>query len=224
VTAGRAETVVRLLDVLEGGSSAPALAETGDGRRWVLKFSGSGGGPEGLLAEFAAARLAASLGAPTPEVQPVWLEAGHPWEVGTDEFDDVVKRSAGWNLGVAYLEGATPASAAALGGLPVEAAARIWAADAALGNIDRTRSNPNLLTRGEEVWAVDWGACLKVLRAIAGRSGPPVRLVDHPFDALADQPGEIGEDLARDVLEAAPASWRPAGFDPSAAAAALARP
>lgn len=215
--------MVRLLDVLQGGSSAPALAETGDGRRWVLKLSGAGGGPEGLLAEFVAARLAAAMGASTPAVTPLWLEAGHPWEVGTDEFDSAIRRSAGWNLGVAYLEGAASVPPSALGALPVEAAARIWAADAALGNVDRTRDNPNLLTRDGEVWAVDWGACLKVLRAVAGRAGRPVQLNDHPFEGLVDAPAAIPEQLALDLFEAAPAAWRPVSFDPARAAFALAR-
>ena len=51
-------TVARMLDVIRTSSSAPALVETGEGARYVLKFSGAGAGAYGLLTEFLATEIA----------------------------------------------------------------------------------------------------------------------------------------------------------------------
>ena len=50
------------------GSTSPALVETGDGERFVLKFAGAGPGPRALVIEFLATKLAGALGLRVPLV------------------------------------------------------------------------------------------------------------------------------------------------------------
>jgi hypothetical protein len=160
-------TVARVVAVLPEASTSPALVEAGDGSRWVLKFSGAGPGPFGLLTEGLALGIARAFGAPVPEARPLWLPEGFPWMAGTDEFDAMLQRSYGWNLGIAYLPEARPAGPADLAAaLDLDAIAR---ADCFLQNVDRTARNPNLLAAGGRLWAIDYDACLYLSRAL----GPP---------------------------------------------------
>jgi hypothetical protein len=55
---------------------------------------------------------------PVPPARPLFLPEGLPWQIGTDEFDDLIQRSIGWNLGVTYLPGARPLHASELAALP----------------------------------------------------------------------------------------------------------
>ncbi|MFT3975406.1 MAG: hypothetical protein QM699_18815 [Amaricoccus sp.] len=159
-----------MLAVFPAASTTPALIETGDGTRAVLKFSGAGPGPAGLLTELLALPIAAALGAPVPAARPLWLPPGLPWEVGTDEFDAMLLRSTGWNLGVALLPDARPAGPADIAAADPATLDAIARADALLANMDRTATNPNLLVSGGSLYAVDYDACLYLTRALAGRS------------------------------------------------------
>jgi len=161
---GPGETVARVLAVLPQASTSPALVETGDGARWVLKFSGAGPGPFGLLTEYLALGIAAAFAAPVPAARPLFLPEGFPWMVGTDEFDAMLQRSAGWNLGIAYIEGARPAVPEDL--VPGPGLAAIAASDGFLHNVDRTARNPNLLVAAGTLRAIDYDACLYLSRAL----------------------------------------------------------
>ncbi len=65
-----------------------------------MKFSGAGPGARSLLTEYVATALAGRLGLPVPSTRTLYLPPQFPWQIGTDEFDDLVQRSAGWNLGI----------------------------------------------------------------------------------------------------------------------------
>jgi len=156
--------------VLPAASTSPALIETADGRRWVMKFTGAGPGPFGVLTEYLALGIARAFGAPVPEARPVLLPEGFPWMAGTDEFDSMLQRSIGWNLAVAFVPDARPANPADLEPSPgLEAIAR---ADCFLQNVDRTAGNPNLLVAGGRVVAIDYDASLYLSRAL-GPARPP---------------------------------------------------
>jgi hypothetical protein len=179
-----ANTVVRVLAVLPQASTSPALVETGDGARWVLKFSGAGHGPFGLLTELLAIGIARGFGAPVPAARPLLLPSGFPWMAGTDEFDAMLQRSYGWNLGIAFVPDAHPASLADLAPAPeLDAIAR---ADCFLQNVDRTAKNPNLLMADGRLWAIDYDACLYLSRAL-GPARPPSTALP-PGHLLADRP------------------------------------
>ena len=106
-----------------------------------------------------------------PLVQRLFLPEKFPWQIGTDEFDDLVQRSAGWNLGVRFIPDARDLVEADLAALPAPFLARLAQADRLLQNVDRTRRNPNLLgDAAGAVWAIDHGACLFLDRIVAGRT------------------------------------------------------
>lgn len=167
---GPAATVARVVAVLANASTSPAVAETADGAAWVLKFSGAGPGPFGLLTEYLALGIARAFGAPVPDARPLFLPAGFPWMAGTDEFDAMLQRSTGWNLGIAWIADARPATPDDL--VPGPALAAIAAADRFLQNVDRTARNPNLLVAGGTLRAIDYDACLYLSRALGPDRAP----------------------------------------------------
>ena len=126
-----------------------------------MKLSGVGQGVSGLLTEFVATRLAAALGLKVPRVLPLMLSKALPWQTGTDEFYEALLRSAGWNLGVAFVDDAQDVAANGLGDIPADFLDRLSSVDSLLQNVDRTLQNPNLLRdRKGEYWGIDFGACL----------------------------------------------------------------
>ncbi|WP_299133845.1 HipA family kinase [uncultured Amaricoccus sp.] len=163
----RPETeVARVIRVITEASTTPAEVEARDGRRWVLKFSGAGPGPYGLLIEYVALAIARAFGTPVPEARPLWLAEDFPWMAGTDEFDSMLRRSPGWNLGIALVPDARPATAAeALAADPamLETIAR---SDCLLANVDRMPPNPNLILADGRLWSIDYDACLYLSRAL----------------------------------------------------------
>ena len=169
-----AVTVARVLSVLPQASTSPAVAETGDGATWVLKFSGAGPGPFGLLTEYLALGIARAFGAPAPAARPLFLPQGFPWMAGTDEFDAMLQRSTGWNLGIAFIPDARPATEDDLVAGPALAA--IAASDCFLQNVDRTARNPNLLVADGALRAIDYDACLYLSRALGPARAPSTGL------------------------------------------------
>ena len=175
--------------MLEGGSGTPALAMCEDGVRRVVKLSGAGGGPVALLTELLALRVAARFAAPVPLCCPVVLPPGLPWTAGTDEFDDVLRRSAGFALGIEWAEGARAMSAEEALALAPEVRRAIAGADARLVNVDRTRANPNILRCPDGApLAIDYDACLFVSRAVRGRPRGPGLSPRHIFAGTAAMP------------------------------------
>src|SRR5215813_3058215 len=127
------DTVTAVIKVLPGGGGFPSLVETQSGRRLVMKLSGVGQGPAGLATEFIATRLASLFGLNVPQVEAIMLPADLPWQTGTDEFFDALRRSAGPNLGLHFIDGADLA-AKELPTLPETFADRLAAVDALLQN------------------------------------------------------------------------------------------
>ncbi len=173
--------IVRATRVFTQASTTPAEVETRDGRRWALKFSGAGPGPYGLLVEYVGLAIARAFGAPVPKARPLWLRAGFPWMIGTDEFDSMLSRSAGWNLGVALVPAARPATAAEALAADPELLEAIARSDCLLANMDRMATNPNLLTEGGRLWAIDYDACLYLSRALGPSRAPETTLPKGHF-------------------------------------------
>lgn len=153
--------VHRVLRVVVRGSGFSCVVDAGDGARYVMKLSGAGQGAHGLFHELIATRIARELGLRVPDVKPLWLETSTPWQVGTDEFDDALQRSVGWNLGIQLIDPAVDLASNDLDDLSDDFIEALAYVDAVLVNVDRTAKNPNLLcdARGE-VLAIDFGACL----------------------------------------------------------------
>jgi hypothetical protein len=203
--------VARMLDVIRTSSSAPAYVEAGDGARYVLKLGGAGAGERGLLTEFLAIGIARAIGLSVPSTRPLFLPGDFPWQIGTDEFDDTVRRSAGWNLGISFIPEAMTLEADQLTDLPADFLARLAFADRLLQNVDRTAKNPNILGSPQGVFAIDFGSCLFLNRIASRKSIFPFALPPNHFlagtprataspvlgtgnvsDAIAAVPGLIG--------------------------------
>jgi hypothetical protein len=211
------DEVVRMLDVIRTSSSAPAYVETGDGALYVLKLSGAGAGARGLLTEFLATEIARSVGLPVPATRPLFLPEDFPWQVGTDEFDDMVRRSAGWNLGIAFIPEATTLEEHELANLPADFVSHLAFADRLLQNVDRTTKNPNILRSPEGLFAIDFGSCLFLNRIASRKTSFPFALPPNHF--LAGTPraaaspalgtANIAEAIAAvpALIDACPTGW-----------------
>jgi len=199
--------VARIVQILRG-STWPAVVETDASVRWVMKFAGAGRGPRGLLTEFIATDLARQCGAPVVEVAILTLPDGFPWQIGTDEFDGIVQRSVGANLGLRYLEGGRIATMADVDGADADILARIALVDRLTQNVDRTARNPNLMVDASgALRAIDHDACLFLDRALAQRA--PFRFDLPEGHVLANRslltPSIPPLDF--DVVDQAPESW-----------------
>lgn len=142
------------------GSSFPVEVETVDGPNYVMKMRGSGNGSASLVQEFIVNSVASGAGWPVPTVAPIRIREEFPWEFGTDEFDDLLQRSYGVNLGIAPIKGLSPVAARELKELPPEFLARIAAIDAFFCNFDRTLRAANIeRDSGGGLWIIDHGSC-----------------------------------------------------------------
>lgn len=163
------ETVAVIHRVLASGSSFPSVVETNTGRPYVLKLSGAGAGRRALATEFLALKIARNLGLAVPDARVLDLPRDFPWQTGTDEFHEAVQRSAGANLGVAFIADARDLKAPDLAELPAPFIQRLAAVDALLQNVDRTAANPNIMRDAAGAhWAIDFGACLLIERLARG--------------------------------------------------------
>ncbi len=163
---GPQNKVTALTEIYAKASTSPCRVETQSGGDWVMKFRGAGPGPIGLLTEFVALRVARGMRLPVPNVRPLYLPPGFPWTLGSDEFDGIVQRSFGWNLGIEFVEGAVPASAEQVSAAGEDFLGKLAQVDRALANTDRSARNTNILSSHDGLVAIDFDACLFLRRAI----------------------------------------------------------
>jgi HipA-like kinase len=181
--------------------------EADDDGLYVLKFRGAGQGPRALAAEVVAGELARGLGLPVPELVLVEVDPALGAAEPDPEIQDLIAASAGLNLGMDFLPGATaylPAHPP-----PASLAADVVWFDALVTNVDRTPRNPNLLRWHGNLWLIDHGAAL-----YAFHGDDPVARARAGFPAIRDHVllGDAGSVLEADARLAARA-------DPEAAAA-----
>jgi hypothetical protein len=192
---------------LKEGGSLPAVVEGSDGRLWVAKFRGAGQGVRALVAEVVCAALARVAGLRTPDTCVVELDAAFGRNEGDPEIRELLVKSAGENLGVAFLPSALTFDPAARHALDAALAARIVAFDCFVQNVDRTAKNPNLLWSGGELWVIDHGAALYWQHAgtgsIANAPNPFARVKDHVLLPFARDLASV--DLGLDDLAIAAA-------------------
>ena len=194
------ETVAVIHRVLASGSSFPSVVETNTGRVCVLKLSGAGSGRRALATEYLALKLARNFGLTVPDVHVIDLPRDFPWQTGTDEFHEAVQRSAGANLGVAFIADARDLKARDLAELPGPFIQRLAAVDALLQNVDRTAANPNIMRDAAGVhWAIDFGACLLIERLARGALEPRRDLPANHFLASRDVADAVGNAAGRSM-------------------------
>lgn len=155
----RQVTATRYVTPLREGGSLPGVVEADDLGTYVVKFRGAGQGPKALVAEVIAGELARRLGLPVPELVVTELDPVVARAEPDEEVQELIKASAGANLGMDFLPGS-------LGYDPVahpvepELASRVLAFDAFVENVDRSWRNPNLLMWHGGLWLIDHGATL----------------------------------------------------------------
>ncbi|SHG86381.1 HipA family kinase [Streptoalloteichus hindustanus] len=152
-------TAVRYVTPLREGGSLPGVIETDDLGTYVVKFRGAGQGPKALVAEVIGGELARRLGLRTPELVLVDLDPALAPAEPDQEVQDLLRASAGRNLGVDFLPGALGFDAVSFAPEPDLAARVVWL-DGLIGNVDRSWRNPNMVVWHGELWLIDHGASL----------------------------------------------------------------
>jgi hypothetical protein len=158
----RTVTVTRYVTPLREGGSLPAVVEADDEGLYVLKFRGAGQGRKALIAELVAGEIGRALGLTVPEIVLCELSPTLGRAEPDSEIRDLIKASAGLNLGLDYLPGSVGFDPVV--GTPVPetlASAVVWF-DAYVTNVDRTARNTNLLMWHKRLWLIDHGAALYV--------------------------------------------------------------
>jgi hypothetical protein len=159
------QTVIRTVDVtryvtpLREGGSLPAITEADDGFLYVLKFRGAGQGVKALIAELIGGEVARALGLKVPEIVFANLDAAFGRTEPDEEIQDLLKASAGLNLGLHYLSRAITFDPSVTTVAPELASKIVWL-DSLLTNVDRTARNTNMLMWNRELWLIDHGASL----------------------------------------------------------------
>jgi hypothetical protein len=155
----RTLAAVRYVTPLREGGSLPAVVEGDDEGLYVLKFRGAGQGPNALIAEIVVGELARAAGLDVPEIVLMELPADLARTEPDPEIQDLLRASAGLNVALDYLPGATMFDPVVDRPDAALAASIVWL-DALTLNVDRTARNPNLLTWHHRLWLIDHGAAL----------------------------------------------------------------
>ncbi|MEU4420416.1 HipA family kinase [Actinoplanes sp. NPDC024001] len=213
----REVTAIRYVTPLREGGSLPGVVEADDLGTYVVKFRGAGQGPRALVAEVIAGELARRLGLPVPELTRVELDPVVARAEPDEEVQELIKASAGGNLGMDFLPGALGYDPIAH---PIEAglASRVLVFDAFVENVDRSWRNPNLLIWHGGLWLIDHGATLYFHHNWARAANVvhrPYSWDDHVLKPYATRLAEEGPALAAkitpeliaEVLAEVPDEW-----------------
>jgi len=155
----RTVNVTRYATPLREGGSLPAIVEADDDFLYVLKFRGAGQGVKSLIAELVCGEIARTLGLRVPEIVFANLDPILSRTEGDEEIQDLIKASAGLNLGLHYLSGAITFDPLVTSIDATLASQIVWL-DSLINNVDRTARNTNMLMWHKELWLIDHGAAL----------------------------------------------------------------
>jgi hypothetical protein len=191
----RTVVATRYVTPLREGGSLPGLVEADDDGFYVCKFRGAGQGPLALVAEVVAAELGRALELAIPELVRLELDPELARAEPDPEIQDLIRASAGLNLGVDFLPGALPFMPTAERAPDRALAADVVWFDALVTNVDRTPRNPNLLEWHRRMWLIDHGAAL--YQQHAGALDPGLRFAAISEHVLLPYAGSIAEADAR---------------------------
>ncbi|HET7220924.1 MAG TPA: HipA family kinase [Vicinamibacterales bacterium] len=239
VQAPRTINVTRYVTPLREGGSLPALVEADDDGLYVLKFRGAGQGAKALIAELVSGEIARAIGLRVPEIVFANLNPDLARTEPDPEIHALIHDSAGLNLAIDFLPGASTFDPVVERPDPELASRVVWF-DAYVTNVDRTARNTNLLIWHRNIWLIDHGATLYMHHSpgwhddAARARAPFAGIREHVLLRHAAQLGAVDErsaaSLPSDRLEAIvamiPESWLAAdsnGVDPAVARAAYVR-
>lgn len=203
-------SATRYIIPLREGGSLPAVVEADDGKQYVMKFVGAGQGAKALIAEVLAGEIAVQLGLALPEMVLLDLDPAIARSEANEEISDLLRASAGVNLGFRFLEGAFAYNVLQETQPPPELASAIVWFDAYVTNVDRTPRNVNMLVAEDRLWLIDHGAALYFHHTwddAVTRSRSPFPLIkDHTLLGLATElraaDARLRPVLTDDLLEA----------------------
>jgi hypothetical protein len=209
--------VTRYVTPLREGGSLPGLMEADDLGTYVVKFRGAGQGRKALIAEVITGLLARACGLLVPDLVTVDLDPALAPGEPDQEIQDLLRASAGLNLGVDFLPGALDFDTASAR-MHAETAGRILWLDGLVVNADRSWRNPNMLLWHGRLFLIDHGATL----TFQHRWSSAAEAVSRPYDAadhavigcraaVEDADRELSAlvtaDLLRDIIAEVPAEW-----------------
>jgi hypothetical protein len=220
----RTVVATRYVTALREGGSLPGLVEADDDGLYVVKFRGAGQGPRALVAEWLAGELGRAIGLPVPDLVAIEVDPALGDAEPDEEIHDLVRASAGVNLGMDFLPGAlafNPAASTVSDVVdPAFAADVVWF-DGLVMNPDRSPQNPNLLVWHGRPWLIDHGAALYVHHTWRD----PDEHARRPFDRIrghvllpyadsieaadARHASRIDGTLLTDLVAALPDAWLP---------------
>ena len=208
-------SVTRYVTPLREGGSLPGIVEGDDLGTYVCKFRGAGQGVRVLVAEVIVSELARRIGLLTPRLVALDLDPEIARYEADQEVQDLLKASAGLNLGVDYLPGSVGYDTTFT--VDATTAARIVWLDAFVANVDRSRRNTNLLIWHKALWAIDHGACLRFHHAwgdVGAFAASAYNYADHVLVGVGDPRAVHAELAARvdaallaEVLALVPDAW-----------------
>jgi len=180
-----AVTAIRYVTPLREGGSLPGLMEADDLGTYVVKWRAAGQGVQVLVAEVVCGELARALGLPVPAL--VTVDVAPELAVGEPdvEVQELMRRSAGRNLGLDYLPGALDFEAGVSAVDPVLAGRVLWF-DALVVNVDRSWRNPNMLFWHGGLQLIDHGAALTFHHHWPGAAAAVARPYDASQHALVE--------------------------------------
>jgi HipA-like protein len=230
----RTISVTRYVTPLREGGSLPALVEADDDGLYVLKFRGAGQGAKALIAELVSGEIARTVGLRVPEIVFATLNPDLARTEPDPEIHALIHDSAGLNLAVDFLPGASTFDPVVERPDPDLASRIVWF-DAYVTNVDRTARNTNLLMWHRTLWLIDHGATLYLHHSPgwhedAARARAPFATIrEHVLlrhaSALAAVDDAMAASLGGAALEAivgmVPEEWLAA--DPGGVAPAVAR-
>jgi hypothetical protein len=204
----RTVNATRYVTPLREGGSLPAIVEADDDGLYVLKFRGAGQGPKALAAELIAGEIARAAGLRVPEIVLIALDPELARSEPDPEIQELIRASAGINLGLDYLPGSIMFDPVAEKPDADLASSIVWL-DGLISNVDRTARNTNMLMWHKQLWLIDHGAALYVHHAggdFPARSQDPFPAIkDHVLLPLASRlreaDGTMPARLPREALE-----------------------
>jgi hypothetical protein len=210
--------VIRYVTPLREGGSLPAIIEGDDEFLYVLKFKGAGQGAKALNAELIGGELARIAGLKVPEIVFAELDPQYGRSEPDEEIQDLLKASAGLNLGLHYLSGSITYDPVAFKVDPFLASKIVWL-DAFLMNVDRTARNTNMLVWHNELWLIDHGASLYFHHSWDNWEEqsikPFIQIKDHvllPFASMIAEADEfmrsrINAENITEIVSLVPGGW-----------------
>lgn len=213
-------TATRYVTPLREGGSLPAVVEADDGQLYVMKFVGAGQGAKALVAEVIAGHIGLALGLNVPAMVLLELDPSLARSEPNPEIQDLLRASAGLNLGMRFLPGAFSFNQL-LRPPPGDLASTIVWFDAYITNVDRTPRNVNMLLWQNQLWLIDHGAALYFHHTWDNMServaAPFAPIRHHTLLPYASQLREVDEPLRsrltdhvlRWSVELTPDAWLP---------------